>query len=201
MFQDKVPLDDAVSKIHDRARVRRRASGPPSPKARDAEERTSRDETHSYRSVLCATDLSATGDAAVRVAYGLTAPGGTVFLLHVYDHGHWAGFVDGNPAGSPPTAREFKVAVEKHARERLALLPSRASRPDVTTKEILLHHDDPATAIASHAKRHEVDVVVLGTHGRTGLGRLWMGSVAMDVLKRARTPIVLFHDPAIRDRP
>lgn len=201
MVPSKTPLEAAVSKLHDRARAERRCSLPPSPKSRDSAERTNRGEPQLlYRSVLCATDLSPTGDSAVRLAYGVTAPGGTLYLFHVYDPSHCAGFVPGASVGTPPTAREFRLAVERHAREHLGRLPFSASRPDVTTKEILLHHPDPATAIAQHARQNEVDAVVMGTHGRTGLGRLWMGSVAMDVLKRAGTPVVLFHDPAILDR-
>jgi hypothetical protein len=38
----------------------------------------------------------------------------------------------------------------------------------------------------------------MGTHGRTGLGRVFMGSVASDVLKAATVPVILVSDPAAR---
>ena len=42
------------------------------------------------------------------------------------------------------------------------------------------------------------EVIVMGTHGRTGIGRALMGSVATDVLKTARVPVVLVREPAGR---
>jgi nucleotide-binding universal stress UspA family protein len=147
--------------------------------------------------VLCATDLSSTGDSAVDLAYRLAADGGTVCLLHVYESPYAQGLVRPFSIPMPPTAAEVIVACENRAREHLDRLPFRAGRPDVTTTEVLLHHPNPAAAIVEQAALAQSDVIVMGTHGRTGLGRLLMGSVAMDVLKRARVPVVLFRDPKV----
>jgi nucleotide-binding universal stress UspA family protein len=150
-----------------------------------------------YRRVLCATDLSPTGDSAVDLAYRLAADGGSVCLLHVYEHPYAQGLPHAFSSPVPPTAAEVVKACEKRAQEHLDRLPFRAGRPDVTTTEVLLHHPNAAAAIEEHVRIAQSDVVVMGTHGRTGLGRLLMGSVAMDVLKRARVPVVLFHDPRV----
>ena len=54
----------------------------------------------------------------------------------------------------------------------------------------------PADELVQYAKEHEIDLVVMGTHGRTGLSRLLMGSVAEAVLRRAPCPVLTIKQPA-----
>jgi nucleotide-binding universal stress UspA family protein len=54
---------------------------------------------------------------------------------------------------------------------------------------------DPAGEIVHAAKELDVDVIVMGTHGRTGLGRLLMGSIAEAVSRRARCPVMILKAP------
>ena len=59
------------------------------------------------------------------------------------------------------------------------------------------HHmatGDPAGEIVSFAEKEKVDLIVMGTHGRTGLGRLLMGSVAEAVVRRAPCPVFTFKE-------
>lgn len=52
---------------------------------------------------------------------------------------------------------------------------------------------NPAPAIVEHAKRHKVDLIVLGTHGRRGLRHLFLGSDAEEVMRRAACPVMIVH--------
>jgi nucleotide-binding universal stress UspA family protein len=151
-----------------------------------------------YRKVLCATDLSPTGDSAVGLAYRLTARDGTVCLLHVHDATHGEVPRRAVSRSGPATAREV-VEAERRAREHVEALSHRSGRPDVTTEQVFVRHPNPAAAIEAQAREVGADAIVLGTHGRTGVGRMLMGSVATDVLHRAGVPVVLFHDPGVRD--
>ena len=54
---------------------------------------------------------------------------------------------------------------------------------------------DPATAVVELADEEAVDMIVMGTHGRTGLSRLLMGSVAEAVVRRAKCPVLTFKQP------
>ena len=54
---------------------------------------------------------------------------------------------------------------------------------------------DPATEIVRLAKDENVDMIVMGTHGRTGLRRLLMGSVAEAIVRRAHCPVFTFKEP------
>ena len=55
---------------------------------------------------------------------------------------------------------------------------------------------EPASAIARLAEDENVDMIVMGTHGRSGLSRLLMGSVAEAVVRRAKCPVLTYKQPA-----
>jgi nucleotide-binding universal stress UspA family protein len=57
--------------------------------------------------------------------------------------------------------------------------------------ECVIVHGNPAEAIVAYAQNHEVDLIAIATHGRSGLGRLVFGSVADSVLRQSGLPILL----------
>lgn len=59
----------------------------------------------------------------------------------------------------------------------------------------LLEEGDPASTIARVAKEGNYDLVVMGTHGRTGLSHLMMGSVAEKVVRMAPCPVLTYRVP------
>lgn len=65
------------------------------------------------------------------------------------------------------------------------------------TVDIVRHTVDghPLVQILRHAKEHEVDLIVIGTHGRTGLAHLFLGSVAENVVRKAPCPVLTVHNP------
>ncbi len=67
------------------------------------------------------------------------------------------------------------------------------SGPEVKTD--LLPGDDPASAIVDRATRGDVDMIVIATHGRTGLSRWRMGSVAERVVRGSTVPVVVVPAP------
>jgi nucleotide-binding universal stress UspA family protein len=74
------------------------------------------------------------------------------------------------------------------------------SAPEVRV-ESRVEEGEPATGIVSAARAMESDLIVMGTHGRTGLGRLLMGSVAENVLRTAPCPVVTVKTPDVEVRP
>jgi nucleotide-binding universal stress UspA family protein len=58
-----------------------------------------------------------------------------------------------------------------------------------------LEEGDPVEAILRVAEEIGADLIVMGTHGRTGLSRLFMGSVAEQVLRRAPCPVLTLKSP------
>jgi nucleotide-binding universal stress UspA family protein len=78
-------------------------------------------------------------------------------------------------------------------RERLEAL--RSSAPGVEIHRRLLE-GDPAAVIVALACKEGCDLIVMGTHGRTGFPRLLMGSVAEEVSRRAPCPVLTVKSPA-----
>lgn len=59
--------------------------------------------------------------------------------------------------------------------------------------KLVVNFGEPAHAISSYANDEEVDVVAMATHGRSGFGRLILGSVAKDVLENVEVPMLLLR--------
>jgi nucleotide-binding universal stress UspA family protein len=152
-----------------------------------------------YASVLCPTDGSPVGDASVGLAYSLAAPGGVVHLLHVCEPTYVASPLDGTPVLAWPKTSEALETATRKARQRLReVVPGDALAREVRTEIHVEHDANPVVAIERTAASANADVVVMGTHGRTGVGRLLLGSVATDAMKRLRVPVVLFHPATAR---
>jgi nucleotide-binding universal stress UspA family protein len=73
-------------------------------------------------------------------------------------------------------------------------LPSSA-RCDSTGIEYLLADGIPAEEIVKVASDRGCDLIVMGTHGRTGVGRLLLGSVAEEVMRKAPCPVLTLKHP------
>lgn len=77
---------------------------------------------------------------------------------------------------------ETRAALDDVAREAFAEL-------EVETEVAIA--GDPASAIVSHAETEGADLIVVGTHGRSGVRRALMGSVAESVVRAARIPVLV----------
>lgn len=135
-----------------------------------------------YDAVLIPTDGSETAAAAVREGVGLAAlSGATVHGLYVVDTRDYNTL-------SESKWLSLEAGLEAEAEAALSALEdaAEAAGVDVTTA---VRRGVPQTEILAYADDHDVDVVVMGTHGRTGLDRVLLGSVAESVLRQASTPV------------
>jgi nucleotide-binding universal stress UspA family protein len=145
------------------------------------------------KTVLAATDFSEIGNGAIPLAYAAASPGATVHLLHVVDPGR--PHLDAHGVFQPnlsETTLEAMNAAEKRLAE---LVPTDASGKGVSTRVHALAAEDAWQAICQLAERLSVDVICLGTHGRTGLAKAALGSVAARVLANSRRPLLLTRAP------
>jgi nucleotide-binding universal stress UspA family protein len=132
------------------------------------------------RRILVPTDFSETGRAAFELACSLVAGQGAEVLL-LYVHPPAPAF---DEAGAlVPETPEYR----EQLRERLRRLcpPDPAVRVDYW-----LDKGDPAAAILRLAALMNCDLIVMGTHGRTGIFRLLLGSVTEAVLRKAPCPVL-----------
>ena len=135
--------------------------------------------------ILHPTDFSERSAAAFRVACALARDyNARLFVLHA-DYLPVALYGD---VVAPPRPDDY----EERLREQLHLL--RPADPDIRV-EYFLNEGEPVSEILGVAEEVNADLIVMGTHGRTGLGRLLMGSVAEQVMRRANCPVLTVRTP------
>ena len=141
----------------------------------------------SFQTILHPTDFSANSAAAFQLACSLARDhSARLIVLHVA-----APLVAIYGDGIVPVALEPEVQREDLA-EQLRQVQPQGGQVRV---EHQLADGDPALEILNAARQSQCDLIVLGTHGRTGLGRLLMGSVAEQVVRKAHCPVLTVKTP------
>ena len=145
------------------------------------------------KNILVATDFGEAADVAVRYGRELARNfGATLHVLHVVDD--LAARVVGFPEYAPSLVR-MQADAESAARRRLRTLISDEDRQRLQAKAIVLVSQWPARAILDYARDAHIDALVLGTHGRSKLAQLFMGSVAERVVRHAPCPVLTVRHP------
>lgn len=130
--------------------------------------------------VLHPTDFSENSEFAFRVACALARDyNARLVLLHVIAPPMVVYSGGPVPAEAWPSVEEVQ--------ERLRRLEDQAHHVRVDSQVL---EGDPVDMILRAAEETQCDVIVMGTHGRTGLGRLLMGSVAESVIRKAPCPVL-----------
>ncbi|MCB9681780.1 MAG: universal stress protein [Alphaproteobacteria bacterium] len=141
--------------------------------------------------ILVAVDIAGCAPEVVAetawIAAGLKA---RVVLLHLahLPVGVHAG--DAVRTGTHPEGASALSTLDDDAREHMALLQAILADKGVPS-EVLIRHGDPLHGILTAADEVDARIIVCGTHGRQGLQRMLMGSVAEEVLRRARVPVLV----------
>ena len=136
-----------------------------------------------FQRVLVPLDFSAHTARLLEIAAGLVAPGGSLRLLHVVEltppvvEGAFVGYA--NP-------QDIRV-IHRESQQRLETLAHGCVGVAVEAEVV---EGSAAQAILEAAERMKADLVVIGTHGRRGLGHLLLGSVAEKVVRRAPCPVL-----------
>jgi universal stress protein A len=108
---------------------------------------------------------------------------GKIILLHVI------------PAAivypSEGTTFDFYTLIERDAREGVRKLAQRKRMKPADYRFVLIRASDTAQTIARQAKKQRASMIVMGSHGRTGLKRFILGSVAERTLRYADCPVLI----------
>ena len=143
---------------------------------------------YSHKRVLVALDGSEAGTAVMKLLMEIAGPlDMTIMLVHVVEP-------------IRPQAVEGTVIIDditvrrRDAEEYLAPISAMLRSQGVDTSWAI-RYGQPADEILAAAKESGVDLIAMGTHGRTGLGRLLFGSVAETVLRRTTVPVFLMRQP------
>ena len=146
-----------------------------------------------YQKVLVPVDGSATSELGLQEAMKLARlTGASVRLLHVVDVLSLA--IAG--AGTAGVAGDMLAAVRESGRTILRRAEASVQAAGLTVDTVLHENTSGRVAeiVADEATSWGADLVVLGTHGRRGVGRLILGSDAEQVLRLSPVPVLLVRD-------
>jgi nucleotide-binding universal stress UspA family protein len=135
------------------------------------------------KKILVPLDGSRLAESALDMAMTFARDDATLILLRATE-GHAGAFTD--PA-------EAQVAAVREAEGYLASVAARLRRLGAKNVDTSVWYGPPVEAITDAAQLRKVDLIVMSSHGRTGLGRLILGSVAESVLRATSTPILLLR--------
>jgi nucleotide-binding universal stress UspA family protein len=138
------------------------------------------------RRILHATDFSRASERALREAIDFAKDSdAALWVVNVIDPlTYAAGEFDG-----PELYARLEETTRKEAETSMAKLIQRLKRVNVNAKPLLLN-GQAHEQITKAAKSKKADMIVIGTHGRTGLSKLFMGSVAGRVVSTADCPVL-----------
>ena len=141
--------------------------------------------------IICPVDFSEGSDSALAYAAGLARKLGVELeLVHVYQVPSLA-----MPDGAVLATPTFLANLTSRAQEELDRSRARVADDGLQVTTALLQ-GNPADTLVEHAARQGASMIVMGTHGRTGLARMLLGSVAERVVRTARVPVLTVRSPA-----
>ena len=145
-----------------------------------------------FSRILVPTDFSPPSDAALEYARILAAKfGSSLRILHVIDDPTAAS--DFVADGFAPSTEGIRTGLLEHGRKRLEQLMNLVDR-----SRYHAHADAvmglPAAAIIDYAAATGTSLIVMGTHGRTGLAHIFFGSVAEYVVRHSHIPVLTVRE-------
>jgi nucleotide-binding universal stress UspA family protein len=145
--------------------------------------------------ILVGVDYSPCSNAALELAWSFAAmSGATVDVLHVFRP----------PESVPPEFtissdqgnRSLTTLLRERAQQDMQALLAQAKHAGISIGSALLEDGDPARCIVERAASGNYDLVVVGTHGRSGLEHLLLGSVAEKVVRHCPKAVLTVRRPA-----
>jgi universal stress protein A len=140
--------------------------------------------------VLVGTDMSDFSNQAIAGAYSLLrGTGGSVEICFVYERGAGSESAMDLPAESPPLP-SLKVEIEQRLRQ---LIPRDAAGLGIRTTVNVVEASSAEDGLLHEAERIGADVLVVASHGKAGIKRTLIGSVADHVVRRSTRPVLVLY--------
>lgn len=143
-----------------------------------------------FKHILLATDGSEASRHAARLAAQLAHEhGARLTALFVVDPYPYLGIGQTNPMGF----QAYMANAQEHAANAHAEIEDLCRREagEVQLQLRMAENVTPVAGIVQTAKDEQVDLIVIGSHGRTGIARLMLGSVASQVVAQAPVPVLV----------
>ncbi|MEO7057014.1 MAG: universal stress protein [Caldimonas sp.] len=141
-----------------------------------------------FQRILVPTDGSEITQRAVAVALGLAKSlGAEIFTLCVKEPFPYGAVAEMQP--TPP--QEFFDAQERSAANHVRAVIEACDSAGIVCHALTIEGLQPWEAIVDHAAKERCDLLVMGSHGRSGLASLFLGSETQDVLKHTTVPVLV----------
>jgi nucleotide-binding universal stress UspA family protein len=145
------------------------------------------------KQIVIPTDFSEPSEVALRYAKALAENfGASLHVLHVLDESNLAWVA--SEGFTPPLGLDVRGEAEKNARERLQQVMSDTERAKYRAV-LAFRVGSPFVEIVRYAKEENLDLIVMGTHGRGFLAHMLLGSVAERVVRKAPCPVLTVRHP------
>ena len=148
-----------------------------------------------YRHILVPTDGSLVSvraeNAAVEMAKKFRA---RITVAHVIAPYSPRALGEIRGAGTEPLSKEeYRKVAEKRGLSAARRVVTRAKRARVAADTVLDTDDSPGDALVRIARNHKCDLIVMASNSRAGIERIFLGSVASEVLNGTKTPVLVCH--------
>lgn len=149
--------------------------------------------------ILVPVDYSPCSRAALRAAVEVASRlGAELDVVHVWDRlDYVSNVVLTSP--TPVSGRSMTRIIHENAQRDLDEFMATSELPGNTSLKSRLIPGDPASALVHELRRKEHDLVVVGTHGRTGLSHLLLGSIAEKLVRLSPVPVLTVPDETVRE--
>jgi nucleotide-binding universal stress UspA family protein len=144
--------------------------------------------TYPYTDILVPTDGSQGAEAAIEPA---------VDIAHTYDARiHALSVIDPMAMGVDVRSGAILDALEESAQSAVETIEEYAANGSVSAVETVTQYGNPYREIRSYVEEHDIGLVVMGTHGRSGIERYLLGSVAEKTVRTSSVPVMTVRQPA-----
>ena len=148
-----------------------------------------------WKTILVPHDFSASANHATAIARDeARVHGASIVLLHVVDLPHQLGpdaVIVPPETGTPISIKEYAIqSAENHLQDIVTRLAK-----DGTRATAVVAVGTPVDEINRAVDDHRIDLIVMGTHGRTGLRHLMAGSVTERVVRSSKVPVLTIRHP------
>ena len=134
--------------------------------------------TISLKKIICAVDFSVASDSVVRYAATMHCTGAELIILYI---------------APEINCDDHLLRTRLHDFSRYSEMLSQKNVQAIFE----VQYGEPATCILGYAKEHNADMILLGSHGKTDIARLLVGSTAETVMRKAFCPVVILKTPTI----
>ncbi len=144
-----------------------------------------------YKKIMIATDGSDCSRLAIDKGIELARiSGGTVYAVHVIPTAYLFP-IDGDYfMGMNPYWESIHEALKNQGQKALDYIKDLGGVKGINVESILLE-GNPSEELIQYADKEKLDIIIIGTLGKTGLNRMLMGSVAGNVVRHSRVPVMI----------